>query len=596
MIGSAPQFTKSEFFSSEPSWRLKEQAPQKYKDQLEALMNDEGHHALWEALHPDMNDPYYLWNGEVVDRGRADGGPGSGNWGHEGRPGEVGGSAEGGGKHNRITKSNGTFTSFSKRQKKAAKPHIVKARELMNMPLGTKIIGYDASVWEKHDDDHYMNLSTGEIRTHSEIAGDAYDHGLKLSLAIPKNASTNFNKSAPHKITKEEVNSQPLGTNLIIDGKTYVQTSKHLWENPYDISDFYFNSELVNNNKEGYFEPANKNSEANKKSASHKELQELPKGSKITGISGDDVWEKFEGAYYMNNSTGEIMSAYQISQKASKEGLELKISKPEKKSTESSAPEPKSSNSSSTSSSFTDTPSGRGCKHGDECFSESRKKKAGMFEAPSEADDLLRGQAGEVWQSLDSESREALYAYTYGYNEEMNAYLRGEDDSPMSSTKKRVDLMTDAIEKSALHEDITIPRGCGRGSLSTMLNCSPDDLYYTDFLEDLVGMTMTDEGFLSCGSAKGRGMTKSCSLEIYCPAGTKAIYAEPFSEYGYGDKLNWDSVKLDGKSEQSIFSKEDETILQRGTTLRITGYERRPGEIPSLILRCEVTEQNPKRL
>ena len=32
-----------------------------------------------------------------------DGGPGSGNWGHKGRPGKRGGSAAGGGAHNRMT-------------------------------------------------------------------------------------------------------------------------------------------------------------------------------------------------------------------------------------------------------------------------------------------------------------------------------------------------------------------------------------------------------------------------------------------------------------------------------------------------------------
>lgn len=44
-----------------------------------------------------------------------DGGKGSGNWGHEGRKGKVGGSAPGGGVHNRISEESGSYTSFSKK-------------------------------------------------------------------------------------------------------------------------------------------------------------------------------------------------------------------------------------------------------------------------------------------------------------------------------------------------------------------------------------------------------------------------------------------------------------------------------------------------
>ncbi len=97
MIAPAPKFTESEYFSPEPYWRLKDGASEDDKRHLEDFMNNEGHKALWKALHPEMADPYYKWNGELVDKGHNDGGPGSGNFGHEGRPGEVGGSAPGNG-------------------------------------------------------------------------------------------------------------------------------------------------------------------------------------------------------------------------------------------------------------------------------------------------------------------------------------------------------------------------------------------------------------------------------------------------------------------------------------------------------------------
>lgn len=52
---------------------------------------------------------------------REDGGPGSGNWGHAGRPGHRGGSAPGGGKSNRLATPDGGFTSASQAYKENEK-------------------------------------------------------------------------------------------------------------------------------------------------------------------------------------------------------------------------------------------------------------------------------------------------------------------------------------------------------------------------------------------------------------------------------------------------------------------------------------------
>lgn len=48
---------------------------------------------------------------------------------------------------------------------------------------------------------------------------------------------------------------------------------------------------------------------------------------------------------------------------------------------------------------------------------------------------------------------------------------------------------------------------------------------------------------------------------------------EPFSACGNGTGINWDD-RLDGKSKKKSFSKEQETILQRGTSVRITGIRK----------------------
>lgn len=53
--------------------------------------------------------------------GNADGGPGSGNWGHGGRPGKVGGSSGGGGKEHRTGTKEKGFSSEAKKKAEAKK-------------------------------------------------------------------------------------------------------------------------------------------------------------------------------------------------------------------------------------------------------------------------------------------------------------------------------------------------------------------------------------------------------------------------------------------------------------------------------------------
>lgn len=50
----------------------------------------------------DMGGGIRYDSDEYIENIHQDGGPGSGNWGHGGRPGKVGGSASGGGKAYRI--------------------------------------------------------------------------------------------------------------------------------------------------------------------------------------------------------------------------------------------------------------------------------------------------------------------------------------------------------------------------------------------------------------------------------------------------------------------------------------------------------------
>lgn len=116
-----------------------------------------------------------------------DGGEGSGNWGHEGRPGEVGGSGPGGGVANRWTNKQGQFTSFAKQRAKAAKPHVANHKELTAAPVGTKLIGtgkmltkVSETKWQDTDGNIYgsHSLKTGLLS------------GKECKMAIPKTSES----------------------------------------------------------------------------------------------------------------------------------------------------------------------------------------------------------------------------------------------------------------------------------------------------------------------------------------------------------------------------------------------------------------------
>lgn len=111
-------------------------------------------------------------------------------------------------------------------------------------------------------------------------------------------------------------------------------------------------------------------------------------------------------------------------------------------------------------------------------------------------------------------------------------------------------------------------------------------------LGTLTGRTCHDDAFMSCGTAKSTGFTDELvSFTIYCPEGTEALYAEPFSQYGGGDGRRWDSVQSDGKSSQGFFSDEFETILQRGTEMQVIEAKNDGGR---LSITAQVISQNYK--
>jgi len=354
---------------------------------------------------------------------RDDGGAGSGNWGHEGRPGKRGGSAGGGGVHNRLNAEGGGFTSFSKEKKKFATPHKASFKELDTCPEGTKLIT-DSGVWTKNtvsqigDEDYsiFVNDETGEIGYVANLFVENVDKDVKL--ALPDSANKNYKK--------------------VKDG-------------------------------------------------------------------------------------------------------------------------------------------------GDDRFSEERRRNAFSASDPKDADNLFRENTGKVWRELDDESKEALYEYTGSRYRKINGSLRnGTANDPDVDTADEINRMTDAISKVKLERDTWLYRGIDTYAAEKLFGCESGFLdqdwetgEYKNDVSALVGRSGKELGFMSCGTAKGKGFDgKDVLLSVYCPSGTEAIYAEPFSKLGSGDKIHWDNARNDGRSSQSYFSGEFETIVNRGAEIKVIGAER----------------------
>ncbi|MDR1095850.1 MAG: hypothetical protein LBL31_05630, partial [Spirochaetaceae bacterium] len=220
----------------------------------------------------------------------------------------------------------------------------------------------------------------------------------------------------------------------------------------------------------------------------------------------------------------------------------------------------------------------------DSAFTQARKDAALWAKSPKEADDVLREVCGTVCQAAPQTERAAAYSYTQGSGG-FNRPLRGYDgnwgtfkgignvDLNNESRAGAIKKLTSIINKSQYDADIWLQRGIETPQGAAGFLGIPESALKTqDELQKLLVDTekrITDQGFVSCGSAKGQGFS-GYIFNIYCPKGTKMLYAEPFSRYGCGDKLKWD-----GKKKQSDFGHEDETIIQRGTTFRVTKVEKK---------------------
>ncbi len=231
-------------------------------------------------------------------------------------------------------------------------------------------------------------------------------------------------------------------------------------------------------------------------------------------------------------------------------------------------------------------------------YSKARKDAALWAQTPQEADAVMRERTGEVWSKASKAEKDALYAYTQGsggFNRPLRGYEGrwdnfkgvGKVDLNYEGRAEAIRHMTDVINRSTYDRDIWLQRGVETVAGAAAFLKLPEEALrnwsLAELKEALEGKDKDDPAFFSCGSAKGQGF-RGFIFRIYCPKGTKMIYAEPFSHFGNGDKRKWN-----GKSTQDYFSYEDETIIQRGTKFRVLKVEKTAGG--KLTFELEVVEQ-----
>lgn len=213
----------------------------------------------------------------------------------------------------------------------------------------------------------------------------------------------------------------------------------------------------------------------------------------------------------------------------------------------------------------------------------------------SKADAVLRPGAEKNWQSASDSTKDKLYGYTISYchiNEplENRAYTSG---SNKGMTRKQwesyINEISDYISKERLPQDMWFQRGDDSYlAFQNRFFFAGNTGAFDPNPKTWVGKTFQEGGFMSTGSAKGKGLDKHIIMNVFAPKGTQAAYCEPFSFYGNGGKRSWN-----GKNGQSSYSQEFETLFQRGTKFKVTKVEEKNGRV---YLDCEIIDQELKDL
>lgn len=199
----------------------------------------------------------------------------------------------------------------------------------------------------------------------------------------------------------------------------------------------------------------------------------------------------------------------------------------------------------------------------EDAYTQARKDNAVWCKNTSASMSKLKGKADEVYMAASEAETDAAYSYTSGsgyINRPLRGYDRYWDESsfkgigkvPLDNESPRgprdIENLTKLIDKSSYDKDIWLQRGIESDGLAGFLQLTNLD---EKAVQALVGQTITDPAFMSCGAAKGTGFSGNI-INIYCPKGTKMLY-------------------IDGRS---AYAHENEMLLQRNTRFRVTKVEK----------------------
>ena len=247
---------------------------------------------------------------------------------------------------------------------------------------------------------------------------------------------------------------------------------------------------------------------------------------------------------------------------------------------------------------------------GPEAYTKERKDKALWTTDKRKVDSIMRKKTGEMWRKASAEERVAIHEYTYTYKK-FNEPLRGIEygtsrylgvgktdlNAGSKRSGRKLNAITDLLDRCSYDHDMWLNRGVRFGGMDKFFNCPMNLLQHGSQKElesALLGTTPTEYAFGSMGSAKGEGFSGDIIMNIYAPAGTKMLFAEPWSYYGrdeHGRMHDMDGVNWDGKSTQPSYGTEFETILQQGTQFRVTKVTRR-GTSGTIFVDLEVINQD----
>lgn len=183
------------------------------------------------------------------------------------------------------------------------------------------------------------------------------------------------------------------------------------------------------------------------------------------------------------------------------------------------------------------------------------------------ADDTLIDTAAQAWKSATKKEKDRIYEYTHHFCDKNEPLQKRTyfGHQTRKDFEDKINAITKYINRNELPCDMWFMRGDDsldviQSRIEFAGGTMPNDL------QDLVGMTMQEGGFMSCGSRKGKGFaSRRVIINVFAPKGTKAAYIEPISYYGNGAGRKWD-----GDERFTSFSSEHETLFQRGTKMRIT--------------------------